>query len=116
LQALRGNCNIVSLFHVIRADNDKDIYLLFEYLGNYPRSFLTLPVDFIFFVLLFVFFVMHLLCFVRRILISRVDTDLSQVIKSNILEESHKRYIVLQVLTALRYMHANGILHRDVQV
>jgi mitogen-activated protein kinase 15 len=34
LQALKGNGNIVSLFHVIRADNDKDLYLLFEYLGK----------------------------------------------------------------------------------
>lgn len=34
LQELRGHPNIISLLHVIRADNDKDIYLLFDYLGT----------------------------------------------------------------------------------
>lgn len=33
LQELKGHPNIVTLLDVIRADSDKDIYLLFEYLG-----------------------------------------------------------------------------------
>lgn len=50
--------NVVKLLEVIEADNDKDIYLVFEFM----------------------------------------ETDLSAVIKANILEEVHKRYIIYQLL------------------
>lgn len=58
LQELYGHENIVKLLNVIRAENDKDIYLIFDFM----------------------------------------ETDLHAVIKANILEDVHKRYIVYQVL------------------
>ena len=54
LQELYGHENIVKLLNVIRAENDKDIYLVFDFM----------------------------------------ETDLHAVIKANILEDIHKRYIV----------------------
>ena len=37
LQELNNHENIIKLWNVLRADNDKDIYLVFEYAPN--RSF-----------------------------------------------------------------------------
>ena len=58
--------NIVSLEHVLKADNDRDIYLVFEYM----------------------------------------ETDLHAVIRANILEETHKQYIMYQAFKALLYAAA----------
>jgi mitogen-activated protein kinase 15 len=33
--------NVVKLMNVIKADNDKDIYLVFEYMGKYLGQFLV---------------------------------------------------------------------------
>ena len=38
LQALSGHENIVLLKHVIRAKNDRDIYLVFEYMGKCKQT------------------------------------------------------------------------------
>lgn len=70
-----NNDNIIRLFNVLRAENDRDIYLVFEYL----------------------------------------DSDLHQVIKSGILEDIHKRYIIYQLLKALKYIHSAELLHRDLK-
>ncbi|TNJ29519.1 Kinase, CMGC MAPK [Giardia muris] len=67
--------NIIRLFNVLKAENDRDIYLVFEFL----------------------------------------DSDLHQVIKSNILEDIHKRYIIYQCIKALKYMHSAEVLHRDLK-
>lgn len=67
--------NIIRLFNVLKAENDRDIYLVFEFL----------------------------------------DSDLHQVIKSNILEDIHKRYIIYQCVKALKYLHSAEILHRDLK-
>jgi len=65
----------VKLLNVIRAENDKDIYLVFDFM----------------------------------------ETDLHAVIKANILEDIHKRYIVYQTLKCLKYMHTAEVLHRDLK-
>jgi mitogen-activated protein kinase 15 len=65
--------NIIRLLNVLKADNDKDIYLVFEYM----------------------------------------EINLHAVIKANILEEVHKRYILYQNLKAIKYMHSGDLLHRS---
>lgn len=75
LQELSGHENIVKLLDVIRAENDRDIYLVFDYM----------------------------------------ETDLHAVIRANILEDIHKRYIMYQTLKALKYLHSGQLLHRDLK-
>mmetsp|Transcript_61205 Transcript_61205/g.70129 ORF Transcript_61205/g.70129 Transcript_61205/m.70129 type:complete len:364 (+) Transcript_61205:129-1220(+) len=75
LQELNGHRNIVKLMNVIKAENDRDIYLIFDYM----------------------------------------ETDLHAVIRGNILEDIHKRYILYQILRCLKYMHSGELLHRDLK-
>lgn len=75
LQKLSGHDNIIRLQHVIRAENDRDIYLTFDHM----------------------------------------ETDLHAVIRANILEEIHKKYIIYQLLKALKFMHSGDLLHRDIK-
>jgi mitogen-activated protein kinase 15 len=63
------------LLDVIKAENDKDIYLVFDYM----------------------------------------ETDMHAVIKANILEDIHKRYIIYQILKCLKFMHSAELLHRDLK-
>ena len=44
-----------------------------------------------------------------------LETDLHAVIRANILEKIHKRYIIYQLLKALKYIHSSGLIHRDVK-
>ena len=44
-----------------------------------------------------------------------METDLHAVIKANILEDIHKRYIIYQTLKCLKYMHSAEVLHRDLK-
>lgn len=74
LQQMR-HPNVVRLLNVMKADNDRDIYLVFEFL----------------------------------------DTDLHQVIRSNILEKVHERYIMYQLFKGLKYLHSGELLHRDLK-
>lgn len=67
--------NIIRLLNVLKADNDRDIYLVFEYM----------------------------------------EINLHAVIRANILEEVHKRYIMYQNIKALYYMHSGELLHRDMK-
>jgi mitogen-activated protein kinase 15 len=38
-----------------------------------------------------------------------------QVIRANILEGVHKKYIIYQVLKALKYLHSGDLIHRDLK-
>lgn len=74
LQEFGDHPNIVKLLNVIRAQNDKDIYLIFEYM----------------------------------------DTDLHAVIKKGtLLKDVHKRYVMYQLLKAIKYLHSGNVIHRD---
>ena len=75
LQALSGHENIIRLQHVIKAENDRDIYLTFDHM----------------------------------------DTDLHAVIRAGILTEVHQKYIIWQLLKALKYLHSADLLHRDIK-
>ncbi|XP_070556919.1 extracellular signal-regulated kinase 2-like [Ptychodera flava] len=76
LQEFGDHPNIVKLHNVIKAENDRDIYLIFEFM----------------------------------------DIDLHVVIKKgNILEDIQKRYIMYQVLKAIKYLHSGNVIHRDMK-
>jgi mitogen-activated protein kinase 15 len=106
LQEMKGHEHIISLLNVMKADNDRDIYLVFEHMGACaareakqharPRAAgLT----------------------ARRPLgsASRAETDLHAAIRANILGDVHKQYIMWQTLKALKFMHSANLLHRDMK-
>nr|KAF6326481.1 mitogen-activated protein kinase 15 [Pipistrellus kuhlii] len=90
LQEFGDHPNIVRFLDVIRAENDRDLYLVLEFMG--PG--LT-----------------------RRPAASRPpDTDLNAVIaKGSLLKDVHKRYIFYQLLRAARFLHAGRVIHRDLK-
>lgn len=46
-----------------------------------------------------------------------LDSDLHRVIQSKqVLSDEHNRYFMYQILRALRYMHKQNIIHRDLYV
>ncbi|CAF1442852.1 unnamed protein product [Rotaria magnacalcarata] len=68
--------NMIRLHNVLRADNDRDIYLVFEFM----------------------------------------EADLHNVIrKGNILKDTHKRYVMYQLLKAMKYLHSANVIHRDMK-
>ena len=94
---LREHPNIVKLVNLIRAENDNDIYLVFEHMGEQsPRHCKPEPIC------------LHSACL-------HTDTDLHAGIRANILEPIHKRFVVYQLVKALYFMHTAQLLHRDVK-
>ena len=87
LQELNNHENIIKLWNVLRADNDKDIYLVFEC----ASARIPPPL-----------FVTQLLIHPSRPARRYMDTDLHHVIRANILEEVHKQYIMYQLLKSLK--------------
>ena len=75
LQELNGHDNIIRLLNVIKAENDLDLYLVFDYM----------------------------------------EADLFNVIRANILQEIHKKFIIYQILKALKFIHSADIIHRDLK-
>ena len=90
LQEFSGHPNIIKLLSVIRAQNDKDIYLVFEYMGI------------VFHIIISFWF---------------LESDLHKIIKKgNILRSVHKKYILYQILKAIKYIHSADVIHRDLKV
>lgn len=93
---LREHPNIVKLVNILRAENDTDIYLVFEHLGEQPSA-----------------------CCAGAIAPTAAsplaETDLHAVIRAGILQPIHKQFVVYQLVKALRYMHSAELLHRDVK-
>ena len=75
LQELNGHDNIIRLLNVIKAENDLDLYLVFDYM----------------------------------------EADLFNVIRANILQEIHKKFIIYQILKAIKFIHSADIIHRDLK-
>ncbi|KAM3137466.1 Protein kinase domain [Paramecium bursaria] len=75
LEQVSKHNNIIKLIQVLRARNNKDLYMVFEYM----------------------------------------ETDLHKVVRANILEAVHKKYIIYQVLKALKFLHSGDIIHRDLK-
>lgn len=44
-----------------------------------------------------------------------METDLHAVIRAGILEEVHKKYILYQIVKAMKYIHSAELVHRDLK-
>ncbi|XP_073834174.1 extracellularly regulated kinase 7 [Musca autumnalis] len=76
LKAFRNHPNIIKLHNVYKAQNNLDIYLIFEYM----------------------------------------ESDLHNIIKKGtILKDIHKRYIMYQLINAIKYIHSGNVIHRDLK-
>jgi mitogen-activated protein kinase 15 len=74
LSKFNDNPVIVGLYDIIESDNDRDLYVLLDYMSS----------------------------------------DLGAAIKSNALKPVHRELVMWQLLSALKYIHSAGIVHRAV--
>ncbi|XP_973435.2 mitogen-activated protein kinase 15 [Tribolium castaneum] len=44
-----------------------------------------------------------------------METDLHNVIKKGILKDVHKKYVMYQLLKAVKYIHSGNVIHRDLK-
>ena len=44
-----------------------------------------------------------------------LESNVHSVIRANILEDVHKRFIIYQLLVALKYIHSRRLIHRDLK-
>ncbi|OAF69740.1 Defective in aggregation protein C [Intoshia linei] len=87
LQEFSDHPNIIKLQNVVKAHNDRDIYLVFEFMGA------ILKYQCIYFI---------------------SETDLHNVIKkANILKDIHKCYLMYQLFSATKFIHSGNVIHRD---
>lgn len=67
--------NIIRILNIYKAENNKDLYLVFEFM----------------------------------------ESDLHSVIRANILEETHRKLIIYQILKVLKYIHSAEVIHHDLK-
>lgn len=49
------------------------------------------------------------------LIFEHMDVDLHTLIRGNILQDRHKKYIVYQICKAIYYLHNSDIIHRDLK-
>lgn len=86
---------------MLKAENDRDIYLIFEYMETDLHAGKRLLLQ---------------LQNPRNPPAYKLTCICVTVIRANILEEIHKQYIMYQLFKSLKFMHSAELLHRDVKV
>lgn len=130
--------NIIRLLNVLKADNDRDIYLVFEYMGiyipipiHYPsfhrHIFSIYSIEktnlntnlicclYIISAYISIYLTCIFLCCYKNNNNIHLEINLHAVIRANILEDVHKKYVMYQCIKAIHYMHSGDLLHRDMK-